>query len=293
MAMFWQISQILFPLFALAMVGYVYARHHKPDMSAPNHLNMTVFLPCLIFSVLVDQSVELASYGKLALGAALIVLGSGVVAAPLARLLGYELKTFVPPMMFNNSGNLGLPLMVLAFGEKALAPAVILFIVENTLHFSVGMKIMNPTFSLRQIVKIPMVAATLLGLAFNGLHIQIPNILLKPIDLIGQIAIPLMLVSLGIRLATDTIKHIHIGLSAAIICPLSGLLSLVIVNAFIDLGNFQWQMLVIYSVLPPAALNFLVAEQFNQQPQQVASMVLIGNLFSVISLPLVLFYLFS
>ena len=66
------------------------------------------------------------------------MLGSGLVAWPLARLLQVETKTFVPPMMFNNSGNMGLPLAVLAFGEAALPAAVVLFLVENLLHFSLG-----------------------------------------------------------------------------------------------------------------------------------------------------------
>ena len=254
---------------------------------------MLVFLPCLIFSVLVDASVALSQYGQLALAACAIIIGSGILAYPLCRLLGYSVKTFVPPLMFNNSGNLGMPLMLFAFGEAALAPAVILFLVENTLHFSIGMKILSPRYSLWQIGKIPMVAATVAGILVNLSHVSLPQVLLIPIEMMGQIAIPLMLVALGIRLGCGQVTQLPIGISAAILCPLTGIGALCVLTPWLDLPLLQWQLLVVYSVLPPAVLNYMVAEQFQQEPSKVASIVLIGNLFSFVSLPLVLIYVFS
>jgi hypothetical protein len=84
------------------------------------------------------KSFDLASYLPLALGATARGARHRLLAWPLARLLGEAAKTFVPPMMFNNSGNMGLPLAVLAFGEAALPAAVVLFFVENFLHYSLG-----------------------------------------------------------------------------------------------------------------------------------------------------------
>jgi len=116
-----QLIGIVFPIFGLVAVGYLYARRHAPDMAAANKVNLEVFTPALIFSVLSGENFELADYSELALAGLVVVLGSGVLAWPVARLAGWRSKAFVPPMMFSNSGNMGLPLAVLAFGEPFTA----------------------------------------------------------------------------------------------------------------------------------------------------------------------------
>ena len=118
--MAWQVLGIVFPIFAVVLAGYAYGRRHAPDMTAINRLNLDIFTPALIFSVLAQKDFELVAYQDLALAGVIVVLGSGLLAWPLTWLLNYQARTFVPPMMFTNSGNMGLPLAVLAFGEQAL-----------------------------------------------------------------------------------------------------------------------------------------------------------------------------
>ena len=129
---------ILFPIFGIVAAGYFYGRKHKPEMAVANRLNMDVFVPALVFAAMAGKSFDLAAYAPLALGGFLVLATCGLLAWPIARLAGIQPKTLVPPMLFNNSGNIGLPLAVLAWGENALPAAVILFMVENTLHFSFG-----------------------------------------------------------------------------------------------------------------------------------------------------------
>src|SRR6185369_766099 len=126
-----RIVAIIFPVFAIVGVGFFYARRKRPDMAFANQLNMDVFVPALVFAALASKSFDLTAYWPLAAGGLIVVLGSGLLAWPLARLLKVDTRTFLPPMMFNNSGNMGLPLMLLAFGEPALPAAVVLFFVEN------------------------------------------------------------------------------------------------------------------------------------------------------------------
>lgn len=288
--MFLRILAILFPIFAVVAVGYFYARRHQPDMRVANHLNMDVFVPALVFYALAGKPLDLASYGPLALGALLVVLGSGVLAWPLVRLLGYTPKTFIPPMMFNNSGNIGLPLALLTWGESALPAAIVLFMVENTLHFSLGARWLDPQASIRLLWRIPVVAAALLGLVFNLAGIPVWEPLAIGIRMLGEIAVPLMLFSLGVRLANTALSEWKIGVVGGLFCPLSGLLLAVLGVEFLGLTGRDAAMLVVFGALPPAVLNFLFSERYRQQPEQVASIVLIGNLMSLIFLPLALYW---
>lgn len=286
--MIWQLVNIVFPIFAIVLVGYLYGRRHSPDMAAANKLNIDIFVPALIFDVLTANSFNLPEYQSLAIAGVIIVLGSGFIAWPVARFFGYEFKTFVPPMMFNNSGNMGLPLLLFAFGKSALPAAVVLFLIENFLHFSVGMKILNRGASLLAMLKIPMIFITIAGLVFSFMQWTLPPILSTPIKMLGQISIPLMLFALGVRLIHIDWKDWKIGLVGAIVSPVSGLIFAIPIGYLLNLSEMQYAMLIVFSALPPAVLNYMVAERYNQQPRQVASIVMLGNLGSIIVIPLVL-----
>lgn len=288
--MFYQIFTIVFPVFSIVLVGYLYGRKHLPDMAAANKLNMEIFTPALLFSVLSAENFEISNYGQLASGALFVVIGSGIVALPVARIFGFSYKTFLPPVMFTNTGNMGLPLALFAFGEAALPAAVMLFIVENTLHFTVGMKLMDKHTSLLSIFRLPILIATITGLLVSSLEMSIPAVISTPIDMVGKIAIPLMLFSLGVRLINIDYSDWRVGMIAAVVCPVSGLSLAVLFNSMMPLPEAQFALFMLFGALPPAVLNFMVAEKFNQEPSRVASIVMLGNLASIVSIPLVLFF---
>ncbi len=283
--MFWQLTSIVFPIFAIVLVGYLYGRKHLPDMAAANKLNIDIFVPALIFDVLTARNFNLGEYQMLTIAGIGVVLGSVLLAWPVARLMGYENKTFIPPMMFNNSGNMGLPLMLFAFGEQALAAAVVLFIIENTLHFSVGMKILDNRASLLDMLKIPLILATIGGLVFSFMQIPVPELIALPIKMLGQICIPLMLFALGVRLIHIDWQDWKTGLIGAIVCPVSGLIIAIPIGYLLNLSSQQYAMLIVFGALPPAVLNYMVAEKYQQQPQLVASIVMLGNLAAIVIIP--------
>jgi len=224
----------------------------------------------------------------LTLGGAVVVFGSGLVAWPVARLLGYQWKTFVPPMMFSNSGNMGLPLIILTFGSAALPAAVLLFAIENTLHFLLGQQMITQRWSLKSAIQNPMILATILGIGAAVSGLVVPEFLRLPIHMLGQVSIPLLLFSLGVRMISIDLKEWRIGSVAALVCPLSGLLIGMLFIQMVPLPGDQASILLLFCALPPAVLNFLVAERFNQEPQKVASIVLIANFASIVVIPAVL-----
>ncbi|MDO8704731.1 MAG: AEC family transporter [Sulfuricaulis sp.] len=283
-----RLFSIVFPVFALVAVGYLYSRWRQPDMTAANQINMMILLPALVFHVLSGKDFHLGEYGWLALGAAAVVLGSGLLALPVAKLARLSFKTFVPPMMFTNSGNIGLPLAVLAFGAQALPAAVVLFLVENALHFTLGTYLMDHRAPLRKVFAQPIVIATLAGIAFSLLSWTIPAPLSEAIGMLGQASIPLLLFALGTRLTRIDFGEWRIGVLGAVACPLTGVLMVVLVRPFLDLTALQASLLFVFGALPPAVLNYLVAEQYRQEPDKVASIVLLGNLAGLISLPIAL-----
>ena len=194
-------------------------------------------------------------------------------------------------MMFNNCGNLGLPVAVLAFGDQALEAAIILFLVSNLGHFTFGVYLFGGAVSWKSLVGNSVNIATIFALVFNFTEVKLPEVKQLPITMLGQITIPLMLFSLGVRMQRTQMEHWKIGIVSGLVCPLSGLLFAFIAVWILPLTTFQAGLLILFSALPPAVLNFLFSEQYNQQPEVVASIVLISNAMSVGVLSMVLWWL--
>ena len=283
-----RIVAILFPLFAITSVGFIVGRRLRPDLSQANKLNMDVFVPALIFGALANKSFQIMEYLPL-LGATVVaVFGSGLLGWGVARALGVAPRTFVPPMMFNNCGNLGLPLAVLAFGESALAPAVVMFVVSNVIHFSYGAWLLDHHTRLTTVWRSPSILATIAGLTVGFLGIEVWPPLLMSIKMVGDISIPLMLFALGVRLADSRISAVGFGVFGAVLRPVVGMALAWVLLQTLDLPPREQALVLVFGALPPAVLNYMFAERYNQEPDKVASMVLIGNLAAVVFLPLAL-----
>ncbi len=281
---------ILFPVFAVVGLGYAYGRWKRPDMAFANQINMDVFVPALVFWVLSDKPFDVAAYRDLAIGGVAVILGSGVLILPLIPLLRVRVKTFLPPMMFNNSGNMGIPLALFAFGEHALQAAVVLFIIEMLLHFTVGLYILDHRTRLTRLLRMPVIIATAAGLVVGIGGWQLSEPLANTIKLVGQVSIPLLLFSLGVRLLDVSLKDWRIGVAGAVLCPLSGVAVALAMAAVLPLTPLHLALLLLYGALPPAVLNYVVAEQYRQEPEKVASIVMLGNLGSLVAMPVALYY---
>ncbi|KAI5914151.1 AEC family transporter [Thauera sp. 2A1] len=283
-----RIVSILFPLFAITALGYFVGRRVKPDLSHANKLNMDVFVPALVFGALVSKDFRIGEYLPLLLATLVIIVGSGVVGLLVARSAGIASKTLVPPMMFNNCGNLGLPLAVLAFGDSALAPAVVMFVVSNVIHFSYGAWLLDHHTRLTNVWRSPSILATITGLAVGLAGIEVWPPLLMSIRMVGDVSIPLMLFALGVRLADSRINAVGFGVFGAVLRPVVGMVLAWALLQLIDLPPREQALLLVFGALPPAVLNYMFAERYDQEPDKVASMVLIGNVAAVVFLPIAL-----
>ena len=283
-----RIVAILFPLFAITSVGFIVGRRLRPDLSQANKLNMDVFVPALIFGALANKSFQIMEYLPL-LGATVVaVFGSGLLGWGVARALGVAPRTFVPPMMFNNCGNLGLPLAVLAFGDAALAPAVVMFMVSNLAHFTFGAWLLDHNIKLSGVWRIPTVIATLGGLAVSLAGIELWQPAMLAIKMLGDISIPLMLFALGVRISESRIGAIRLGVVGAVARPAIGMALSFVLVWLIPLPERERALLIVFGALPPAVLNYMFAERYSQEPEKVASMVLLGNVAAVLFLPVAL-----
>jgi len=288
-----QVFSIVAPLFIIAAVGYFYGSRVRPEMRITNQLIMDIFMPALIFHVMIQDDFFPFQYINLMLAGMLLMLFSGVVAFFLSKMLGLSWRAFIPSAMFSNWANLGLPLYVFALGDQALGAGVMLVVVGNLLCFTIGTYIYSGRLRGFEVLKTPIIVAVMLGGAMNAAGLSLPQAIDLPIEMLGQVAIPLMLFSLGVRLTRVTWHDSKAGLVMAVFCPVVGVSLAVLLCQLVSLSPLHQSILVLFGALPPAVINFMLAEQYNRDPEAVASMVLIGNIASIVSLPLALWLVLS
>ena len=283
-----QILSITLPIFSIVLVGFIYGRVKKPNMTGANQVIIDLALPCLIFTSLSAKQFELTSASLFVLSATIVVIFSGLLIWPLAKYSGTGAKALLPSVMFGNVGPIGIPITVLAFGPEGLAPAILILVFSNILHFSVGVGIMSGRVDAKLIYASPLVWATILGILFSYLQLSLPDWVGISVSMIGTILVPLMLLSLGTRLADSKIEHLKVGAIGSILSIISRLLITYIVLMLVPLEPIQKGALILFAGLPPAVFNYMFADRYKQEPDKVASIVIVGHLLSLLVLPLVL-----
>lgn len=285
-----QILEITGPVFGIIGLAYAYGRARPMSLRDANHLNIVIFTPALIFHALTERTGDTAGFGMAVMGAAVIVLGSGILAWMFVRATGRDPAIYTGPAMFNNCGNLGLPLAILAFGDKALPLAIVLLVTENLLQFTVGLWLLGDSIHIKRLATNPMLLATLAGVTAMLMDWHAPDIIEPGIRMLGEISIPLMLVALGVRLADGAPGQWTAGLLGGLLCPLTGLLIAVpwvwITQPEPPLAG----LLIVFGALPPAVLNYMLAEHFDVAPQRVAAIVAVGHVIALAIIPLALYF---
>lgn len=283
-----RISGVIIPVFLIVAIGYGYARRHRPDLATFNRIALDVLAPVLVYSALAARDFQIQQHLLLLLGGAVLILGGGLLAWPLARALRADPRTLVPVVMFNNSGNMGLPLALLAFGTEHFGAAVALFSVSNLLHFSIGARITSAQARTRDLLRSPLMLATALGFASALSGIRPPVDILAGLKLLGDALLPMMLFALGVRLTTLTRAGLGLGLAGALARPVLGLLMALPLAGALGLEGAAKGQLLLFAALPPAVMQFMLADRYHQEPDKVGAMIMLGNALAVVFVPLAL-----
>jgi predicted permease len=283
------VLEITAPVFLLAAIGFIWI---KAGLEFPLRfviqLAMNLAIPCLIFTALMKTQIEPQALADLTL-AAIAAYGAMTVAGfLLVKVAKLDIQTYLPPVIFGNTGNLGLPLALFAFGEVGLSYAVVVFAVMAVWSFTFGVWLVAGEGAFGKVLREPLVAATLLGGLFLWQGWETPVFLTNTLDLIGQMAIPLMLITLGVAVAR--LSPGQIGQAAWISAVKYALcfgIAWAIAQAF-QLDPVAAAVLIIQIATPVAVSSYLLAEKYGADSDSVAGLVVVSTVMSIIALPLML-----
>lgn len=283
------VLEITAPVFVLAAIGYAWVRlgvEYKVDFVT--RLAMTLSVPCLIFTALMKTQIDPAALTALSL-ATIAAYGAVTVAmVVLARLAGLDMRAYVAPLIFGNTGNLGLPLALFAFGETGLGYAVVVFAIMAIWSFTFGIWLVAGRGAFGKVLREPLLWGTLLGGLFLWQGWETPRAVTRTLELIGQMAIPLMLITLGVAVARLTPGRIGQAVVLSV-AKLGVCVALAwAVGLWFELDKIAFGVLVLQIGTPVAVTSYLLAEKYGADAQAVAGLVVASTLLSVFALPAML-----
>ncbi|SES29443.1 hypothetical protein SAMN04490244_109129 [Tranquillimonas rosea] len=277
------------PVFLLAAIGFAWVKlGFDYPLDFVTRTAMTVSLPCLIFVALMETEIEPEALTTVSLAAVAAYAAVTVVMLAVVRLGDLSMRTYLAPLIFGNTGNLGLPLALFAFGDEGLGYAVVIFGIMAVYSFTIGVWMVSGGGSLTKVLKEPLVAGTVLGALFLWQGWRTPVFLTNTLDLLGQMAIPLMLLTLGVAIARLTPGRL--GLASALaavkmaVCIAIGWL----MGWAFGLPDIAFAVLVIQIATPIAVTSYLLAQKYGADAEAVAGLVVASTLLSVVVLPVLL-----
>lgn len=281
-----QILEITGPVFALAAIGFVWVKLGADyDIAFVTRLAMQVSIPCLIVSVMSTIEIDPEAFTRVALASLAAYGAVAVLSVAALRWLGVSFKAYLAPFIFGNTGNMGLPIAYFAYGEQGLVFAMVVFAVMATLSFTLGIWVTAGLKSPMEPLKQPVFYSAVLGsvIALEGW--TPPNVVLNTLELVGQIAIPAMLITLGVAMARLNVRSagaaFGLSLAKAAICAAAG------VGAAWGFGleDAAAGALILQVLMPVAVTNYMLAAKYGTEPEGVAGLVVISTVVSVFALP--------
>ena len=287
-----QVLQIVAPVFILASIGFFWVRTgHEYDVAFVTRLAMNIAIPCLIFSALMRSEIEPSILWNTALAALLAYGVVGGLVALYLRVAGLDQRTFWPALTFGNTGNLGMPLALFAFGTEGLDYAVVIFSVSAVLIFTLGLWVLAGRGRWLSVLREPMVVGTLLGVLFLVRGWRLPTWAENTVDLIGQLGIPLMLIALGV--AISRLRPGAVG-RATWLSALKMAVCVAVgwgVGRALGLPPVAQGVLMLQIAAPVAVTNYLLAEKYKADATEVAGLVMVSTSMAVVTIPVLLAFL--
>ena len=283
-----EVLNTVFPVFALIGVGYLFGRFRRIDLGSLADLVVYLAGPALIFSSLSSGDMPASSLAVLAAGTAAIVVGSGLLMKLGFSVAGRRAGALYLPAMFPNCGNMLLPLSLLAFGGDGLRYGVVIFATNLVLQSSVGVALASGRPRPMEIFRLPYIYAVVGALALSWGNVEVPAVVARPVALAGDMAIPTMLISLGLRLRTVAIDSWRRPLAAALVRIGGGYAVAKIFVALAGPEPMAASCLLLASVMPSAVVNFIFAEKYAGESTDVAAAVVLSTLASIVTTPLLL-----
>jgi predicted permease len=292
-------SDIL-PVFVVAGVGFALARFLNASVKTLAHIVFYALVPCFVFRLLVTSNIVGPQFAKMALMAVLVAAAMGLIARLVAvplRLSRPELSAFLLAVIFSNGGNYGLPVVLFAFGPEALSYGTVYFVVSALMTYTVGVFLAaagrgGVLRAAGGVLRVPAFYGVTAAVLVVATGLRLPLLVMRPISLLSEAALPMMMLVLGMQLERATIperpKVVLIAVSLSLmVAPLVALG----LAALLGITGTARQAGVALASMPVAVVTTILALEFEAAPAIVTAAVFLSTILSPFTLTPLIAYL--
>jgi predicted permease len=289
-----ELVNVVTPVFIIIAMGYLWSKAgQRYDLELVTSLLINIGCPCLAFSTLINIRIDYFLLGQMGLYTVIAVTLFGLIGLVILRLAGLSPNDYLSPLMFANIGNMGLPVCLFSYGNEGLALAIIVFAAVSVGQFTIGIWLYSGSFEYSGLIKNPVIISIIVSLIVLITGMKPPGWILKPIKMLGEITIPMMLLTLGVSLAGMKVLNIRRAVLLSLTRIVMGFAVGLIIAYLMGLTGAVRGVLVLQCSMPVAVFNYLLAERYKRKSEETAELIVVSTLISLIGIPLILIFLKS
>jgi predicted permease len=284
-----QLVPVIAPVLITAGLGFAWARYAGSfDTGLITSLVFYIGSPSLVLATFIKIGTLSTVFAELALAALLSIVVCAAAGAVFLKLAGLSLRTYLPSVMFANTGNLGLPLALFAFGEPGLALGIGIMAVNSVVQMTIGPLIVSGEMSAARVAKTPVIWAVAAAVAIMLTGAKAPLWFVNTVQLLSGMTIPMMLLALGFSLARLKVKSLGRSFALGVLRLVLGFASAMLLVWIFGFTGAARGVLIIQCSMPVAVFQYLFAQMYNRAPEEIAGTVLMSTVLSFLTLPVLL-----
>ena len=293
MELYLKLIDVLFPVFFVIGVGYYLGKKDpKFDTTFITNFAGNIGTPAMIFYTITTTGVTLDIFIEYFIYAVIIICGFAVVGVVFLLFLKKDAITELPPLILPNTGNMGVPICLFAYGTEGLGVASAIASVIILFHFTIGVLLAKKSFSLDILIKNVPIYAIILSVIFLYFEWEVPGYIENTTFLLTYTTIFLVLMSLGIALTRlKVISWTHASILGAVRVIIGPIIGFALIK-FLGLTGFAAGVLLIQSSMPSAILCYLVASMYSPKEivDNISSTIVVSTLMSLVTVPITVFF---
>jgi predicted permease len=283
-----ELAGVLLPVFALAALGFGWRKSGVPfEREFVMRLVLNIGGPCLIVDSLSSLNLPLADIGRMAVGGVALFLATLAACFVVLKLARMPVRTFLPALAIGNTGNLGLSVCFFAFGEEGLGLAIAVFVANSIGQFTLTPILQSGVSPWRTLVTTPVIYGAAIGATLLVTGHALPEWVASTVEMLGHLLIPLMLIALGHTLAGLKVKRLPFAAFWGFVRLVVGFAVALGIVAVLGLEGTARGVLILQGAMPAAVFSYLFAARYDRAPDDVAGIVLLSTIFSMVTLPFV------
>ena len=292
MEIYLKLFEVLLPVFFIVGIGYFLGKKKSDiDTTFITNYSGNFGAPALFIFAITSSGVTYSVFSEYFIYAIIALTSFALIGVIFLFFMKKDISRELPPYFLPNTGNMGIPICLFAYGTLGMGVAAAISSLVILLHFTINIFLASKKFDIKIILKSPPTYAVIVAVYFLYFDLEMPKVVINTVMLLGYAMIVLILMSLGVSLTQLKVFSLKDSVISSIGRVILGpIIGLIIIKLF-NLSGFAAGVLLIQSAMPSAILTYLVAEMYSPKKvvDSISSMIVVSTLMSLITVPIIVY----